>query len=103
MTRPILSPQDQRLLNRAASLLDLVGRYADDEAGLMAVHALRAADLLACAGGRPRALRMRLSAHEARAAVRQALRALAELSPEVFEHIAVVEATDAAHIAFTSR
>jgi len=38
MTAADLSPDDHALLNRAASLLDLVGRFADDDAcGLMAM------------------------------------------------------------------
>jgi len=103
MTSETWTADDQMLLNRAASLLDLVGRYANnDECGLMAIRALRAADLLECAGARVGALQMQLSAGDARAAVRHALRTLGMLSPEAFDHLAVVEATETAQQAFAA-
>jgi hypothetical protein len=103
MTSEIWTADDQALLNRAASLLDLVGRHANnDDCGLMAIRGVRAADLLECAGARVGALRMQLSAGDARAAIRQALRTLGMLSPEVFDHVAVVEATETAQQAFAA-
>jgi hypothetical protein len=103
MSQPLLTPDDQALLNRAASLLDLVGRFADNEtSSLLAIRALRAADLLECAGARVGLLKMHLSPEDARAAVRQALRLLGMLSDEVFDHDAVAEATETAQRAFAA-
>jgi hypothetical protein len=98
-----LSSDDQVLLNRAASLLDLVGRFGDDDAcGLMAIRSLRAADLLVRAGARVARLRMQLSPGDARAAVRQALRLLGLLSPDAFGRTAVIEAAETAQQAFAA-
>jgi len=103
MTQPILSAEDQVRLNRAASLLDLVGRYANnDGCGLMAVRALRAADLLECAGAKVGPLPMQITAGDARAAIRQALRSLGLLSFAAFDNVAVIEATETAQRAFAA-
>ena len=103
MTAADLSPDDQVLLNRAAFLLDLVGRSADDDAcGLMAIRSLRAADLLMRAGAKVAQLRMHISPGDARAAVRQALRLLGLLSPDAFGRTEVIEAAETAQQAFAA-
>jgi hypothetical protein len=103
VTAADLSPDDQVLLNRAASLLDLVGRFADDYVcGLMAIRSLRAADLLVRAGAKVAQLRMQLSPGDARAAVRQALRLLGLLSPDAFGRTEVTEAAETAQQAFAA-
>lgn len=103
MTSPQLEPSDKAFLDRAASLLDLVGRFADyDGCELMAIHALRAADLLEGAGATTSLLPLSPTPHDAKAAVRQALRLLAMLSPKVFDHDVVIEATEAAQQAFAA-
>lgn len=103
MTAADLSPDEQALLNRAASLLDLVGRFAnDDDCGLMAIRSLRAADLLVHAGAKVAQLRMQLSPADARAAVQQALRLLGLLSPDAFGRTEVVDAAETAQQAFAA-
>jgi hypothetical protein len=103
MTLPILTADDRAHLDRAISLLDLVGKHADNEtSGLAAVHALRAADLLEVAGATVRPLKMQLSKPDVRAAVRHALRSLSLLSSGVFDHPAVADATEAAQRAFAA-
>jgi hypothetical protein len=45
---------------------------------------------------------MQMSRRDVRAAVRQALRSLSMLSPDVFDHPAVADATEAAQRAFAT-
>jgi hypothetical protein len=103
VTAADLSPDDQVLLNRAASLLDLVGRFADDDdCGLTAIRSLRAADLLVHAGAKLAQLQIHISPGDARAAVRQALRLLGLLSPDAFGRTEVIEAAETAQQAFAA-
>jgi hypothetical protein len=102
MTYRPLEAADQSALDSAASLLDLVGRCADESCGAAAIHSLRAADLLVSAGAQVRPRQLNLSTRDVRAAITQALTELSKLSDRIHDLDDVADASGAAQRALAS-
>jgi hypothetical protein len=102
MTYRPLQPADQSALDSAASLLDLVGRCADESCAAAAIHSMRAADLLVSAGAQVRPPQLNLSTRDLRAAITQALSELSKLSDPLHDLDDVADASDAAQRALAS-
>jgi hypothetical protein len=102
MTDRPLRAADQAALDSAASLLDLVGRCADESCAAAAIHSLRAADLLVSAGARVRPRHLNLSTRDVREAIIQALTELSKLSGPLHDLGDVADASDAAQHALAS-
>jgi hypothetical protein len=102
MTNRPLEAADQSALDSAASLLDLVGRCADESSAAAAIHSLRAADQLVTAGAQVRPRDLNLSTRDVRDAITQALTELSKLSDPVHDLADVADASDAAQRALAS-
>jgi hypothetical protein len=102
MTDRPLEAADQSALDLAASLLDLVGRGADESCRAAAIHSLRAADLLVSAGAQVPPRDLNLSTRDVRDAITQALTELSKLSEPVHDLDDVADASDVAQRALAS-
>jgi len=102
VTYPSLEAADQSALDSAASLLDLVGRCADESSGAAAIHCLRAADLLVSAGAQVRPRHLNLSTRDLCTAITEALKELSTLSDPLHDRDDVADASDAAQRALAS-
>ena len=92
---------EQRRIDLAARLLDTVGRTADNENAVAALHCLDAVEYLSRAGANPTPPgAFSDGVPDVRRNLREALRLLALLPEEVFVLAEVVAATDAAQLAY---